>query len=522
MSCEQTKLCLFPPQNVTAELSGRYKKLRASIKWDPPVFNGESVGGYLIERTNWWPGKKTRETIITKAHVKECEFVDDKVKADVINEYRVFSTHVDYPEIRSLPSFPAAVYGFAYARYDDVVRELKELAAENQDICRLIDAGPALGNFRLWCVVLGEDKSDRPDKPGIFFHANAHSAENQCTDTCLGIIRESIKRYRENDKDFLKIFENVQIRITPIYNPYGRSCVEKGFPGRARFAEPVTRLPAPVDPLDIEHCWPADMSKGLDPNRNFDILWDVMRLPDGQLRSIENWGAKPFALPQTKALAKLAKNLRPQISIDFHAPCSVPFYPGKWPDGSSPVDEELVLEVSRKYAELSSPAFSADIAELSSIPYDIPPGWGTGWFYKEFYGVNLCLEGFHEQMPGDSRLLAIGPSESLKELIPNGVNALKWLGKRVLGAGVTVYVKDEKGRPLSAEVHLPGHMDEHCALQESDADHGVCRRLLAPGTYTLLVRRDGYRDEVLDDLIIEEDLNKTIRVTMKRIQKDKR
>jgi hypothetical protein len=140
---------------------------------------------------------------------------------------------------------------------------------------------------------------------------------------------------------------------------------------------------------------------------------------------------KPFSLPETKAVAIMALALRPQIFIDYHAPCGIPFYPSKWPDKTKAVDEKLYLEVGKKFATLTAPTFPADYSPESQIPYNIVTGWGTGWFYKNFYGVPLCPEGFYEQMPGNPRLLAIAPSASLKELISGNLNAFACLAKRL-------------------------------------------------------------------------------------------
>jgi len=506
------RLSLFPPQNVQAELSGKNMKLKARIKWLPPRINSDIVGGYHIERKVWWPGKAIITERLTEKPVKNLSFSDLKVIPDMVNEYQIIAVHKNYTDILSNPSFPGVIYGYAYIRYDDMVLELKQLAKENSDICKLVDAGPASGNKRrIWCMILGEDTRDTPDKPGVFLHANAHAAENQCSDVCMGIIRESICNYRKKDPIFIDIFKNIQARIIPMYNVYGREMVEKGFPGRARKSHPVELKPPPIDPLEILHCWNADLTPGLDPNRTFDVGWEF---PE-KVYDPKNQGKQPFALPETRAIAEMALTLRPQISIDYHAPCGLPFYPAEWPDKTRAVDEKLYQEVGMNFAALTAPTFPADDYRQSQVPYDIPTGWGTGWFYKNFYGATLCPEGFYEQMPGDSRLLAIGPSVSLKELIPGNLNAFVWLSERVRGAGITVHVVNETGKPLSAEVEVLDHMDKNCLPQLTDEKYGSYRRILMPGTYDLRFTALDYKDILLEKIRIKKDENKKINIIMK-------
>lgn len=505
-----SRLSIFPPINAKAVLHGCGKQLAAEISWDKPRVNAENVAGYHLERSTWWPGQPTSTVILTAEPVEGCCFVDKNVKPDFINEYRIISVHKQSESIRSAPSFPCAIYGYAYLRYNEIVEEMKQLACDNSDICRLIDAGPGSGEGRrVWCMVLGKDNSDNPDRPGIFIHANAHAAENQCTDTAMGIIREAINGYRKGDPVFMDIFENIQARIIPMYNVFGRTMVEKGFPGQARKSHPVKLLPPPLDPLMIEKSWNFDGTPGIDPNRQFDVEWSA-KLPG---RTVQNWGKLPFTLPETRAVANMALALRPQISIDFHAPCGVPLYPSAWPDGTSTVDHNLFIEVAKNVTKRSSPTFPADNAEESHIPYQIVPGWGTGWFYKMFYGVPLCPEGFYEQMPRDPRLLAIGPSISLEELIPGNLDAFIWMAKRIRGAGITVYVKDPEGKPLVADVKVLDHMDTHCAPQLTDRKYGVYRRILIPDNYRISLYAEGYETHFLD-IKIKAGKNKTINVVL--------
>ena len=487
--------------------------MKTELTWTPPKKNELIVGGYHIERKSWWPGRPSKMERLTGGPVTGTSFIDEKAVPDMVNEYRCVATHIVNPEIISIPSFPAAVYGFNYLRYDEMLEKLKILESGNSDVCRLVDAGPASGGERrIWCVVLGEDLSDNPDKPAVFLLANAHAAENQCSDVCVGLVEEALRLYASGDEAFKKIFKHVQIRIIPMYNAYGRSCVENGFPGRARKSSPVIEEPPDLDPLRVFDCWSADYSPGLDPNRTYDVAWEFAEAQ----RTKDIQGESPFSLPETKAVAKMALAARPQITIDYHAPCGIPFYPASWPDGSTPVDEELTAEVAEAFSELTSVEFPADQPGKSSFAYDIPVGWGSAWFYKNFYGASICAEGFWEQMPIDSRLLAIGPKRSLEELIPKNLENLRWMCERVLGAGVTVRVSDPSGEPIEALVEVIGQMDPHCLPQKTDAEHGVYRRILSPGVYDFRITAEGRKEVLLKNKSVSPRRNKEIRVVMPR------
>ncbi len=436
-------------------------------------------------------------TRLTYTPVPDCHFCDESVVANQINEYRVTAVHREFADVSGPVSFPAAVYGFAYLRYDEMLAELSALAAANPGLCRLVDAGPAAGGgMRVWCMVLGEDTSDVPDRPGILYAANAHASEVEGSDVCMGLIREALRRYREGDADIIDLLRHVQVRIIPMHNPFGRLANERGYPGYLRKNHPGRSLPPPLDPLAITHAWPWDASRGTDINRNFNADWcysGEFRDPAGNSYP----GKRPGSAPETRALMRMARACRPQISINFHAPCGYPLLPGNWGDGQQPVDRELHYEIGRAFAAQSAPEYTAEVPHLSPEPAHLVGETAQAWLYREAYGAHLLPEGFYEQVPYESRMLFVSSPASLEELITGGMRALLWMGQRVRGAGITVYVRNANGRPLRAAVDVVDHMDPHCAMQYTDRQHGVYRRLLSPGRYTLRISRPGYDSQTV-------------------------
>ena len=492
------RLCLLPPRGVVAELTGQGHQLCADVRWQPPRVNADAVGGYHVERTTWWPGVPPVTRRLTDIPVSECSFRDEAVVADQVNEYRIIAVNRHFPAVLSPPSFPAAVYGFAFMRYEQMLAELRALAAENPSICRLVDAGPSAGRgLRIWCMVLGEDTSDQPDLPGVLFIGNAHASEVEGGDACMGVIREIIRRHREDDPTVRDVLARVQVRIIPLHNPYGRQANERGFAGAVRKNHPGKLLEPPVDPLDITDCWPADTTPGTDPNRNFDAGWRYSGRPRDPASSTYP-GDKPASAPETKAIMRMGYALRPQISIHFHGPCGYPLVTDNWVDGTEPADRDMHYEVAYAFAELSAPLFTSEVPSLSPEPLALAGEVSTTWFYKEFYGAHLLPEGFYEQVPYESRLLCVHGSGSLPELVARDMDALLWMARRVRGTGISVHVRGPSGRPLRATVEVLGHMDPHCSPQQTDRRHGAYRRILSPGRYTLRIGSVGYFDQAVE------------------------
>jgi hypothetical protein len=261
-------------------------------------------------------------------------------------------------------------------------------------------------------------------------------------------------------------------------------------------------LPPPLDPLQIKHCWNADLTPGIDPNRTFAADWPHQ---PGNLdpRSSGYAGKRPFGAPETRALVKMARQLRPQISVHYHGPCGFPFYPGAWKDGSFPKEQELFQTVAREFAIRSAPAFRADVPETSPYPCAIG-GTAFKWGYQEFYGVHLCPEGFYEQLVYDPRVIPISGVASIPELVACNLDAMIWLAQRLQAAALTVQVKNDSGQPLQARVEVLSRMDKHCAPQYADRKHGYYHRILSPGTYAVRLCCRGYQTKVIRKIKITD------------------
>jgi len=509
------RIALWPVRGLRAVLEGRGRDLAAVLTWKPPAVNAEEAGGYLVERRSWWPGVEPETALLTRTPVRGCAFRDGTVVPDRVNEYRVRPVHRRFGAIEGPRSFPAAVYGFAFMRYGEMVEELKALGSAYPEVCRIVDAGPAsMKPYRVWCAVLGTDTSDLADRPGLFLAGTPHASEIEGGDMCMGLVRETLRRWKSGDPVIRRVLETTQIRIVPFYNPCGRLSNETGFPGGVRKTAPARMLDIPADPLRVSNCWPADTTGGLDPNRTFDVGWEAA--VDTDPRSGCYPGKRPCAAPETRALVKMAFAVRPQISVNYHGPCGYPLLTGDFPDGTPPPDREFHREVGREFAKRSDPDFADDVPEESPHPSSNLNGVAQNWFHKAFYGAHLLPEGFCGQVPADPRVLPVAGSDSIAELVESNMRALVWMAERLHGAGIAVHVRDGDGRPLEAEVAVPGRMSAWCLAQKTGRRHGDYRRILPPGVYAVEISARGYRTRRFDGLRVADGGPASLDVVLER------
>jgi len=101
-------------------------------------------------------------------------------------------------------------------------------------------------------------------------------------------------------------------------------------------------------------------ARGVDLNRNFSVDWK----PNGDTSSGYYPGPKPFSEPESRAVKRLAKQIRPDISIFYHQPWNQVLGSCNGPD-----------RVQRRYAQLTHMEFACRGGNL--------PGTATKWFNRK-------------------------------------------------------------------------------------------------------------------------------------------
>jgi hypothetical protein len=173
-------------------------------------------------------------------------------------------------------------------RYPELVDAMRE-AARRWPTMRLVEEGPACGDYRMYSLNLG-----RPGKPLYFLYAAAHGSEWEPGYGLFTFAKHLAQGHLAKSIDL----ERVSIKILPILNPSGYDAV-----GRHN-------------------------AHGVDLNRQGDHFWkeflgrDSTR--DGQYgpRDSDWKGTGPFTEPETQVYRRIIANPDLYCALDFHGNAS--------------------------------------------------------------------------------------------------------------------------------------------------------------------------------------------------------
>jgi protein MpaA len=110
-------------------------------------------------------------------------------------------------------------------------------------------------------------------------------------------------------------------------------------------------------------------ARGVDLNRNFSVDWNGAEPPSSGYYA----GPKPFSEPEARAFARLARRVRPDVTIHYHQPWGAVLTPCS---GKAPIQ--------RRYARIARMPTSCRGADL--------PGTVISWQNKKLPGTAFVVE----------------------------------------------------------------------------------------------------------------------------------
>lgn len=171
------------------------------------------------------------------------------------------------------------------------------------------------------------------------------------------------------------------------------------------------------------------------------------------------------------------------------------YYPWVWGDRKAP-DDKLLTEIANGLA--------GSIATMDGdTTYKAEYGAGTvGQSYPWLYGRYGTFDFVVETGKGAH----VFPADEVEGIVKSNLNGAHYLLNRGKGPGLTGHVTDAKtGKPLEAIVWSPSIETEDVDRRTSDLKFGRYWRLLLPGTYDVIVMKEGYRTAIFKDVNVAEE-----------------
>jgi len=381
----------------------------------------------------------------------------------------------------------------AYTRYNDALQDLSDLAAANSGICKLDTMGfSTRDSIPMLRFKISDNVDVDEDEPAIFYCGGVHADEVLGVEVVMNFIQDIIRLYNLEDPDAVRYVGSLEIFCVPFINPEGHIEVENGH------------LLWRKNKCDNDGNGVFDFHDGVDNNRNYDFGWSIDTEPGAITpESLMYKGTAPFTQTENIAMADFAWQYRPLVALDYHSPSygrpNVAYYPWYWYSnqgghGFGP-DESLMLSICQSFTSL-----------IEAIPDDSNTTTYTarralvnkGDFKTYFYG-NFGSAAFSVEISDTT----IQDPALIDTIVTAHLPGQYYLLERALGPGITGVIRDSVTlEPIEAEVQVTQHINPDINPRLSRPDYGRYRRLLAPGSYTLVFLKDGYQSRTINNVVV--------------------
>jgi len=343
-----------------------------------------------------------------------------------------------------------------YTQYDSIMQSFPSLYPS---LCSIDTIGTSIDGKLILVLKISDNVSVDEDEPEVFYTSTIHGDETAGFMLLLQFADHLLRNYDTDDRN-RRLVDNLEIWINPLANPDGT------YRGGNTITSPV-----------------RFNSNGYDLNRNF---------PDP---------VTPNTVKQKETLdmVKFLRKRRFVLSANFHSGAEVVNFPwdSKW---WLHADDEWFYKISRKYADTvhlySAQGYMTfmDNGVTNGYEWYSINGGRQDFVTGELHGREVTIEVHDEYVTPESQLNSIW-QYNYRSLTGFLENAL---------FGIHGYIKDnETGEPVSARIFIDGH-DKDSSHVYSDTLTGSFTRLLAPGSWDLKFSAVGYRDTVLNNVVVTD------------------
>ena len=216
--------------------------------------------------------------------------------------------------------------------------------------------GKSVEGRDIWCIKLGNGKKR------IVIAAAFHGLEYLTAAFLMRFIKENKK----------ELFEGANIYAVPMVNPDGVNIAVNGLDVNNPYHADIIKS---MGTLDFKNVWQANV-RGVDLNHNYNAGWSkVVTKPS----PTKYGGEYPESEPETQAMVKLVKEVRPHMLIALHSQ-----------------GEEIYYEFDGKCAK-GAKELAKEMAQAGEYKACRPEGTAVfggfkDWYINEFMGLGYTIE----------------------------------------------------------------------------------------------------------------------------------
>jgi len=357
-----------------------------------------------------------------------------------------------------------------YLQYDSI---MQSFSATYPLLCHLDTIGTSINGRLVLALKISDNAGSDENEPEVFYSSTMHGDELAGYVLMLRLADYLLKNYTLSSK-VKNLVDNLEIWINPLANPDGTYTSGNTITSPTR-----------------------SNANGVDLNRNFPDPMDPSIVPQ----------------KETIDMIKFMRDHNFVLSANFHSGAEVVNYPWDRWFSKYHADDSWFNSISRSYADTvhvySGPAYMND--EDNGVTR------GAAWYV--IYGgrqdfITYELQGREVTIEIDD--IKATPAAQLDLLwLYNWKSLLGYLENPLYGIHGLVRDSYTLG-PVPAKLFIPG-FDKDSSHVYSDTLSGRFIRLLAPGTWNLAFSANGYRDTVINNVIVTPGQRNDLIVDMKSV-----
>jgi len=343
-----------------------------------------------------------------------------------------------------------------FTQYDSIMRSFAQLYPS---LCLLDTIGTSIYGKLILVVKISDNVNEDEDEPEVFYTSTMHGDETAGFILMLRLADYLLKNYN-NSSRIKDLVDNLEIWINPLSNP----------DGTYRTGNII------IDPV-------RSNANGYDLNRNF---------PDPGVSGV-------VRQKETIDMMKFMRERRFILSANFHSGAEVVNYPwDRW--SRLHADDDWFYDISRKYAD------TVHLYSPEGYMNDLQNGVTNGYAWYSVRGGRQDYVTYELQGREVTIELVNSYVTSSDQLDPlwqyNWRSLLGYLENA--SYGIHGIVKDAiTGIPVAARILISGH-DKDSSHVYSDTLTGSFTRLLAPGTWGLMLTASGYYETEITSIVVVE------------------
>lgn len=333
---------------------------------------------------------------------------------------------------------------------------LKGWEKSNPEIAKLFIIGQSSEGRNIYALKISDNVSKKElSESSVLFNSMHHAREVMSPEIGLDIIETLITRY-QSDLKIKSYVDSNEIWIVPMLNVDGNAKVWRG-----------------------SSMWRKNTNygHGVDINRNYPHLWGSCNGSSGWSWSSTYRGPSEGSEPETKALMKLVKDIRPVFDISYHSYSEIVIYPMGC-KGARTHTKEVVEKIGKEIGE--SIGYIAGTAW--ELLYSVD-GSDIDWMYNTYQVIPYVIE-------VNSRSQGFQPDYALWRDKTVEKNRAAWMTVLDKMSGTGVKGRLDETYPSPQNYHIEVRDEQGEVFQQYKVNpNGTYHIVLNEGKYTLTLAK---------------------------------